>query len=254
MLGVQIIAAQPPHPGLGFDLHQFDRRSKAVSATSRLSFADFGSMHVERRAAQRCKRWIPAFSKSDRQLRRVLAVGAWQYVNGGRVPVPDGLENNLAELKRITNQKFEKWTSRSLDGLSAVEQRMLQTHIYCTERAGGWLQLHATVVWLSWRLGYTSPQVATELWISAPCVRLLLYRMTRIARALGYETFRSGKWMGKFNIRQPHMVRLPPGPELIRLHSKAYWTDGRLAKRFRVKRSTVQSAIRNARKKARGLS
>jgi hypothetical protein len=250
-MALQILATQPQQ--IFFDQHQFDgKRSKAVSIKTGLSWNDFQDhCHVERRAAQRYKGWIPQFSKSDRQLRMVLALGAWKYANGGRVPMPPGLENNLAELKRITNRKFNEWGLRSLDGLSVAEQEMLRRHVFCTERAGGWLELHVTAAYLSWRLGYASPQVATELWLTAPCVRLILYRMTKIARSLGYETFRPGTWMGKSNIRQPHMTKLPPGPELLMLHENPYWTAGRLAKRYKVKKSTVQKSILAAKRELR---
>ena len=78
--------------------------------------------------------------------------------------------------------------------------------------------------------------------------------MTKIARELGFETFKTASYLSKGHVRQKHVTKLPPGPQLIRLYeSKSYWTFGRLAKRFRVKRSRVQQAIHNARK-AEGLS
>lgn len=250
---LQIIPTQPPHPGLTFDLFQFAKRSKAVSAESGIAFSDYGRMHsFGIKGKRRQREFAPAFANNSEQLRKVLAVSAFRYCRGGRAPFPEGI--TLAELRSMADAKFNQWQSRRLDNFPAVEQEMVRRHIRSVERAGGYLHLHAAVAYRSWKLGYTSGQVASELQMTAPGVRLVLYRLSKIAKSLGFETAKTGKWLGKSNVRQPHVTKLPPGPELIRLHeSKAYWTLARLAKRFGVRRDTVRDAYRRAKNSTKEL-
>jgi hypothetical protein len=250
-LGVQILPPQPPRNESGYDLHQFYRRTKVVSAESQISFADYQhGMHAFNLKGKRRREFIPAFAWNTQQLCRVIAVNAFRYVCGGRVLFPEKI--TLAELRRLTDEKFEQWKQRPLNDLSAVERRMIDRHIFSVDHAGGWLQLHATVAYMSWRLGYTSSQVAEQLWLTGPGVRMMLYRLTKVARALGYITFKSAAWMGANKIRQPHMVLLPPAAELLRIHeSNPYWTAGRLSKRYKVQKSTVQKSILAAKKELR---
>ena len=248
MASLAVLRSPSPPPGLSFDAHQFDgRRVYAVSAASELAFSDYRRMHVESHKSQRYAGYIPKFAFDDQKLRKVLAVAAWRYARGGRMPMPE--EISLAELKRLAEEKFKTWEARSLEGLPEAERYILQRHLFSVDYAGGWLQQRATAAWLSWRFGLSSSQVAERLWTTAPNIRIILYRLTKIARSLGYETFTPGKWMGKFTVRQAHMTRLPPSHELLRIHqSNPYWTPGRLAKRFRVRRHTVLGALRRARR------
>lgn len=246
---LQILPTMPPHPGLGFDEYQWQRRSKAVSAASQISFSDFDRMHAFGiKGRRRQREFTPAFANNSEQLRKVLAVSAFRYCRGGRVPVPEGI--TLEELRGMADAKFEQWSSRRLENMPAVEQEMVRRHVRSVEHAGGYLHLHAAVAYRSWKLGYTSGQVASELQMSAPGVRLVLYRLSLIAKELGYETAKTGKWLGKWKVRQAHITRLPPGPELIRLYENRYWSAARLAKRFKVKKSTVQAAYRNAKRRS----
>jgi hypothetical protein len=245
---VQLLPTEPRRPEVCFDLHQFQRRADAVSAESQISHADYLHMHAVQRAQQRYKGFIPKFAASDEKLRLVLSVAAWRYCHGGKIPYQDWV--NLSELKRMADECFKRWQARTLDGLPDAEKRMLERHRFCVEYAGGWLQLHATVAWLSWRLGYSSPQVAQQLWMAAPGVRMVLYRLNKIARSLGFETFAPKKYQSVGKVRQIHITRLPLGPELIKIHeSNPYWSAGRLAKRFKVRRATVQNALRKAQSK-----
>jgi hypothetical protein len=244
MQGVQILPAAPPRPGLAFDLCQFWKRASAVSAESQISFNDYGRMHSVQHAQQRYKGFIPKFASSDEKLRLVLSVAAWRYCHGGKIPYQDWV--SLAELRRMADEKFKSSQARSLD-LPEAEKRMLERHLFCTAYAGGWLQRTATIAWLSWRLGYSSPAVAEQLWMQAPGVRIVLYRLNKIARSLGFETFTPKKYHSQGKVRQKHMTKLPPGPKLLRLHkANPFWTAGRLAKRFKVRRATVQNALRRA--------
>jgi hypothetical protein len=245
MPGVQILPTQPPRPELGFDLWQFQSRAKAVSAESQISFADYSHMHAMQRAATRYKGFIPRFAASDEQLRLVLSVAAWKYANGGKVPFQDWA--TLSVLKEMAETKFKSTQARCLDGLPDAEKRMLERHLVATSHAGGWLQRACAVAWLSWRLGYSSPQIAEQLWMQAPGVRIILYRLTKIARQLGLETFAPRKYQSQGKVRQAHMTKLPPPAKLLKIQkANPYWSAGRLAKRFKVRKTTVQSALRRA--------
>lgn len=250
--GVTVLPMQPPRPGSGFDEFQFQKRAPAITAKSEITFPDYSRMHAFNIKGRRRREYIPTFAWNNRKFCKVLAVGSWRYAHG-RQPFPEGI--TLSELRRSADTKFNEWAARSLDSLPEAEREMVLRHVSSVERAGGWLQLHATVAYLSWRLSYVAPAVAEQLGLAAPGVRKILYRLTKVARLLGYETFKPGKWMAGSKVRQKHISKLPPGPELVRLYeSSGYWSYGRLAKRFKVKTSTVQSAIRNAKRKARSLS
>ncbi len=199
MACVTVLPTQPPRTGLGFDFHSFEKRSRAVSAATQISFADYQHMHVTRRASQRYKGYIPTFAANDQQLRRVLTVAAWQYCHG-RKTMPSGLQ--VADLQQMTAERFKVWESCRLNNFSVAQRRIVERHIFATRYAGGWLALHATVAYLSWRLGYPSPQIAEQLWMTAAGVRITLYRLTKIARSLGYATFKPGDWMSRANVRR----------------------------------------------------
>ena len=80
-------------------------------------------------------------------------------------PFPAGLENNLAELKRITNLKFEKWNILVIFITCRLSSGELLVSASRVLHSASWRVVGATrncAVYLSWRLGYTSPQVATR--------------------------------------------------------------------------------------------
>lgn len=207
-------------------------------------------MHVEHRKVQRCQSFIPAFSRNDEQLRHVLALMAFRYANGGgkQKEYFHLFERNLPELERQVEAKFQEWQARRLDTLPVPEKRKYRRHLYIVD-AFGWLGLHAAIAYRSWRLGQSSTQVASQLFMSAPGVRIALWRMNNCARALGYETFMRRAYQSKGKRRQAHVTKLPPGPKLLRLAAKTYWTQRRLAARYGVRAISVQVAIRNAKQK-----
>ncbi|MFZ0738443.1 MAG: hypothetical protein WAM96_15215 [Candidatus Acidiferrales bacterium] len=246
MPSLTVLQQPSPPPGLSFDNCQFEKRAKAVSATTGISFSDYQRLHVERRKSQRCKKFIPAFAYNGQQLRMVLATAAWRYARG-QLSFPEGI--SLAELKQITDQKFENWCNRRQDHLTGAQRALIQRHILSISHAGGWLQLHSAIAYMSWKLGIPSTQIAERLYMTAPGVRIILHRLTKIARLLGFDTFKPGSWMGKNNVRQKHMTLLPPSQELLRIHkSNPYWTAGRLSKRFHVRQETVRNALCRAKR------
>jgi hypothetical protein len=70
---LQILPTIPPRPGLTFDEFQWQRRAKAVSAESEISFADYGRMHsFQIRGRRRAREFAPTFANNSEQLRKVL--------------------------------------------------------------------------------------------------------------------------------------------------------------------------------------
>ena len=137
--------------------------SGRLVSDTRLSFDDYRNhCHVEKRAAQRYAGWIPQFSKSDGAAAGVSAAGELNNSRtAAKCQLANGLENNLAELKRITaDGKFIQLASRSLDNLPAAEQEMVRRHVFCVDRAGGWLELHVT---------RGLPELATWIFVTASC-------------------------------------------------------------------------------------
>jgi hypothetical protein len=248
---VTILRPAPPREDCRFDLHQFaGRRAHAVSAATQLSFGDYGHMHTEHRKTQRFGGYIPAFAKNDEQLRHVLSLMTWHYCFGRSQDAYFHLfARNLPELERQANVKFQEWLTRRQDHLSKEERRKYKRHLYVVDAAGGWLRLRATIAYLSWRLGQHSTEVASQLFMSPPGVRMVLYRMTRCARKLGFETFTPRAYQSLGKVRLAHVTKLPPGPKLLRLAAKTYWTDARIAHRYGVKVSSLRVAIQIAKRK-----
>jgi hypothetical protein len=251
---ITVLKPGPVREDLHFDHSQFDgRRARAVSAETGIAHADYrAGMHVFQRKVQRFAGWIPQFAFNDEMLRRVLALAAWRYCNSGRQKEYMHLfVENLPALRQLADQRFRSSVARSLaKNLPQAQRRILQRHCYAVDAAGGWLHYHAAVAYFSWRVGMTSPKVAEQMGsLQAPGVRIILYRLTRIARELGLPTFTARAYQSRGKVRQAHVTKLPPGPKLVRLAAKPYWTPRRLAARYGVRTTSVQLAIRNAKQK-----
>jgi hypothetical protein len=208
---VTILPPQPPRVGLSFDEHQFYRRRKAVKQDTGISFGDYRHMSTFRnRGGRRAWRFAPVFVNNAEQLRNVLAKAAWQAVRGGRLPIPKDI--SLAELKRLTENKLDTtWKRVALDGKSPNACR----HFTYTNLAGGWLERHAAIAYLSWKLGYPSTDVAAQLHTTPQNVRIILYRLCNIARKLGYETFKRGhsyrggpKWKKRYRPKHKRETKI----------------------------------------------
>lgn len=197
MPAVQLLPPRPPRPGLGFDRFQFDHRAIRVSAETRITFQD--NVQTIQRGTFRCQRWHPAFANNAAQLRKVLAFVVWQSAHG-RMAMPEGLENDLPRLKRLAktrldqrwhmalarDEKRKRWHHKTL---SKRSKEIIARHVFTESWAGGTLQILAAVAHLSWRCGYSSPDVAKQLYMAAPNVRIIRYRLCNAARRLGFETF-----------------------------------------------------------------
>jgi hypothetical protein len=195
---VQLLPMQPARPGLSFDLYQFQRRAIRVSAETKLTFQD--QVQTSQRGTFRVQRWKPAFANNATQLRKVIALVTWQSARGGKIPMPKGLETDLPTLKglakaRLDNrwhkalardQKRKRWHHKTL---SKRNKDIIARHVFTESWAGGSLQILAVVSYLSWQRGMTSCEVAEQLFMTAPNVRIIRYRLCNAARKLGFETF-----------------------------------------------------------------
>jgi hypothetical protein len=210
---MRITFCKPAEQDVFFDAHQFDgRRAKAVSAATEIAFSDFGRMHVERRAEQRSKRFIPAYATDLENIRKVLAVAAWGAVHPQR-PLPDLVEHNADELMRVTDLHVAKIAAKAISAKASVGQKVGRQRFVSTyAEEGAWLTTRAAVAYRSWRLGENSCQIAAQLSMSPQQVRAILGRLNAIARKLGYETFAP---IPEGSRRK--RSKMPPAPKLLRL-------------------------------------
>lgn len=202
-VAVQILPPAPRDSSLAFDKFQFQKRIRAVSSESRISFSDFESMHIATHSTFRHKRYIPAFATDPAKLRKVVALAAWRYVHCG-ARMSDGLENNLPKLIRITDKKFARDDAKVIRKRARKLQRVIRARYKAVNNLqgrGGWLKVKAAIAFRSWRLGETSPQVAAQLCMTPYSVRVVLYRLCEIAEQLGYKTFKRRRQKRK--LRRP---------------------------------------------------
>ena len=93
-------------------------------------------------------------------------------------------ENRFSEL---SDRNYEQLFCDALGGkgsaqrLHAIEEhiRNLDGDVFVAERAP---EVLASVFWLYWRVGLSSPDVAEQLGLTAPQVRQILFRANRVAR------------------------------------------------------------------------
>jgi hypothetical protein len=181
-----------------FDLHQFHKRSRAATAATRIGITEYmNSMHVERRSTYRTKRWCPEFVHNPHQFRKVLAIAVWRSAHGC-AQFPDGLENNLGKLKALRLKKSNKWwLSRATNAAVLEKQRRIaMRHFDNVEATGSLLHFLTRIAYLSWHVGYTCVDVAKEIH-TTPCnVRIVKFRLCRIAEELDFGTFKAHRCRG----------------------------------------------------------
>jgi hypothetical protein len=165
---VTVLPPGPVDESLHYDQHMYDgRRSKAVSIRTELAYSDFNDhMHVERRAHQRCKRWLPAWAFDDAQFRQVILTRCWLYCHGGS-PMP---KDTTWRMMRAT-----------CDG-RGVRHIQLGT----AKRETGYLDFLVKLLWLSVRLGHNATEVAQQLGITPVHVRQELYKVNKVAELLRF--------------------------------------------------------------------
>jgi hypothetical protein len=178
-----------------FDRCAWDnRRARAVSAESHLSFNDFGSMHIQRRAQQMTRRLEnPSWALADRQ----LGMAALKYVER-RLFLKHAefltLRERLARvsyaarwamlpLRKSLKKLLFLYHEWATDGQHrAAQLRRLETQCHNTESTILLLQrdvlaVTVGVVFLYYRCSWNSAEIATQLDLQAPHVRQMLARV-----------------------------------------------------------------------------
>jgi len=193
-----------------FDENQFaGRKQCAVSANYRgedewestgISFQDLGGMTVKRRKVQQVRRLkTPAWAMSDEQTRAVvlrfvedrLAIREHTDDNGTRLDrilfTSKGL---LPEKKRQLEKLMLEYTrlatvggSKTILASLAVQIQNRDSEILVLER--GLVAVATAIVYRYYRQGANSVQIAEELGIKSPMIRVWLYRMNTAANRLG---------------------------------------------------------------------
>jgi len=178
-----------------FDEYQFaNRRARAVSAETGISYQDFGSMRIKRQKPQQERRLpTPEWAMNDVMLReRVLTyLEARLYLNRGKF-----VGNHDERLKRINEEckrripilrqglqrRLEGYNLEAKAGASEDRLRKLQieianrdTDILLHER--GLPAVVVAVVYSYYRRGWNSAEIANNFGIKAPMIRIWLYRL-----------------------------------------------------------------------------
>jgi len=143
---------------LSFDRWQWEKKSKAVSTDSELSFNDYSRMSTITHEARNPK-FVPAWALNDVQTRAVVLEKLFRYARSRN---GSGLPAVLA--------------ARASCDLRALEK--------CAAVSRARLGLFVRIIYLSYRTRRTSPQVGAEVGITPVCVRVILQGLNKIAREL----------------------------------------------------------------------
>lgn len=196
-----------------FDKHAFaGRRVKAVSAESQISFGDFNSMHIARREKQQIRRLpFPSWAADDAQLRRAVLVylerrfyirdaggltdaERLQQINDEakrRLPrLRQHLDRYLLRYNTLAKNRAPKECLRRL----GIEIQDLDSQVVALKR--GIASLVTAAIFFYYRIGWNSVQIANELGIKSPCVRVWLWRIRHLAEGqkVLHRGWKPSKW------------------------------------------------------------
>jgi hypothetical protein len=197
---------QPPT----FDKCAFaGRRTKAVSAETKLSFADFKHMHVQRHVTDRTlSRRLPTpdWARSDEQLKEVVMQFCEDrfYIRTYPDSKPLTYEQRMtrldAEAKRRlpgkkANLKFllEVYSEAKNSGapesvLESIAIQVQNKDTECVVDERGVLAIALSVFYNYYRLGQDSVTVAEGLGLRSPHIRIWLLRANSIANGTGKDS------------------------------------------------------------------
>jgi hypothetical protein len=189
---------------LNFDQCQFERsRAFPVSAATGISYEDYRSMQTATRGATPVA-WVPPFALNNKQLQKVLLFRAWRYAHNSS-PVPETINreeiNKAATAKALLGYEISRFAS-------PIQHEILAKHRAAVRKAGGFLQLHASIAFRSWRLGEDSVSVGASTGMTPEAVRQALWRMRDVAKRLGFDVGRTGHTAGKMRTPKPETLRL----------------------------------------------
>ncbi len=183
--GVQIVPRNSlDHACLSFDRWQFDGSSRTDRAARRsgsvkraVAYSD--RMHFRRLSSSLLNAHVisgvPEFAWNLKKLRTVIATYIWTKANCHRPLTPE----QVAWCRDATLPDVNR--------LKVREKR--RKHRASIRANGGYAMYYAKMTYFSWRLGWSSLEVAKELGVSPGVVRQALYRLTKTARKLGFETY-----------------------------------------------------------------
>lgn len=190
------------NPEIHFDDHQFYRRRGRVVeahvtadgfATTGISFQDFGGMHVTDRGRKKRERRLPTpdWANTDETLRkRVLdCLERRLYLRGGEDLTDferlDRIETaskaGIPALKAELANQVKRYSEDQKTGLPeylaslAVEIQNRDSEIVLRQR--GLASLMIAAVYKYYRLGWNSTQIANDLGIKPPMVRIWMWRV-----------------------------------------------------------------------------
>jgi hypothetical protein len=179
-----------------FDRTQFaGRRSKAVSAKTGISFADFGNMHIHHReVCQERRLKTPTWAVNDLQLRQVVLRFAED-----RLYIRDHSGSDAERMARIHEEEQRRLPAfkQQLEQLQLAHHKNPQAHltiqiqnmdsaVLTMER--GVVKLATAVVYAYYRQGHKSVEIAEQFGVKPPAVRVWLYRMHTVSNRLGFGT------------------------------------------------------------------
>ena len=224
-----------------FDQHAFaGRRIRAVSKESGIAFADFNRMHIVRRA-KLSGRWTvpPTWSQNDEQLREcILRFLEGRFfirnhggtkerlarIHGGTneerlarieersVAQIPGMERNLKGLLARYNEEARFGAPQAHLDMTAIQIQNLDAQI-CMQRRGiaGVLTSFA---YMHFRLIYNSVQIAGELGLKPPMVRIWAHRMQLLGREI-FEGIARPPYRKRtlFVVPRPSLPKLPNIPK-----------------------------------------
>lgn len=181
----------------------------ASTRATGIAYTDFKrGMSFHRATTHRCSKYIPAFAYDDKQLAKALTLAAWRYVHGGNKPIPTNL--TLDELIQITDRKFKVCLKHDVSHMPDRQQECILRHQWTFNGPGAYMRKHAALVYLSWRQGLYSTEVAEQLGMTPQQVRVNLCRLRAIAHHLGFDAGAKRDWGG-------HASKLPRPRTLIQM-------------------------------------
>jgi len=165
-----------------FDLHQFAKRSRAVSAETGIAHSDYRRMGKEKREHRKN---IPPWANGDEKFRQVILLRLKRYVHShgrGRNVGLDGTEN-LRELEE--NAMTANFRMFQRGSLNDFQQNIVDVHMNSTRNglAGLWTR----IAYLAYRMSFDSLTIGREVGIKAAAVRQHLKRMNECARSINPE-------------------------------------------------------------------
>lgn len=179
-----------------FDNHQFDRRAKAVTAETEISFQDLGSMHVTKRTqgfggGRRLP--TPAWAANDQQVRQIVL----RYAED-RYYIRDHSGTDAERMARIkaAEQKKTPALKEHLEELLvaynknpqehfSIQVQNIDTQILILER--GVVALTTAAIYRYYRQGHNSVQIGEEFGFKSPMVRKWLFGLNTVANRLGLQ-------------------------------------------------------------------